>query len=143
MSSWRWARSIVVGAFDQLSGTFESRLATTKSLQRYSVAETDEGGEPAVTHFRLEQRLRGATFVRAWLETGQRNQIRVHFAEAGYPVLGDERYRPDLARHPAWKARRLALHAAVLGFEHPRTHQPLRFESPLPDEFTRFLAIQS
>ena len=122
-----------------MSGTFESRLATTKSLQRYSVAETDEGGEPAVTHFRLEQRLRGATFVRAWLETGQRNQIRVHFAEAGHPVLGDPRYRPETARHPRWTSKRLALHAAALGFCHPVSGEALRFESPLPAEFEKFL----
>ena len=55
-------------------------------------------------------------------------------------MLGDERYRVDLARHPAWTANRLALHAAVLGFEHPRTHEQLQFKSPLPAEFERFIA---
>jgi 23S rRNA pseudouridine1911/1915/1917 synthase len=73
------------------------------------------------------------------LETGQRNQIRVHFAEAGHPVLGDERYRSELARHPAWKVKRLALHATVLGFEHPQSHEWLQFESAPPAEFERFL----
>ena len=98
-----------------------------------------EESEPAVTHYRVDRRLNGATFVRVRLETGQRNQIRVHFAEAGHPVLGDERYCADLARHAAWKAHRLALHAAVLSFEHPRSHEWLQFESPLPAEFKRFL----
>ncbi|MEX2287971.1 MAG: RluA family pseudouridine synthase [Planctomycetaceae bacterium] len=132
-----WA--IVAGTLDQPAGTFESRLGTTKSLQRYS-ARPGQEGERAVTHFRVERRLAGATFVRVWLETGRRNQIRVHFAETGHPVLGDKRYQPELAHHSAWKSKRLALHAAVLGFEHPQTRQPLRFESPLPDEFARFLS---
>lgn len=132
---------IVAGILSQSEGTIATRLGTTKSLQRHSVRD-DEPGEDAITHYRVERRLRDSTYLRANLETGKRNQIRVHFAEAGHPVLGDERYRPDLAHHPAWKARRLALHAAVLGFEHPRTHQALRFESPLPAEFERFLVSQ-
>lgn len=132
---------IVAGQVAQSAGTFATRLGTTKSLQRHSVGE-DEPGEDAITHYRVECRLRDTTYVRANLETGKRNQIRVHFAEAGHPVLGDDRYRPENARHPAWKAKRLALHAAVLGFIHPETHQPLRFESALPAEFERFLNSQ-
>lgn len=146
--------AIVAGTLEQPAGTFRTRLATTKSLQRYSLrdapddkrnsparsrGERDEG-ELAITHYQVERPLRGATLVRVRLETGRRNQIRVHFSEAEHPVLGDERYRPDLAQHPAWKAKRLALHAAVLGFDHPRTGKRLRFESPLPVEFERFLA---
>jgi 23S rRNA pseudouridine1911/1915/1917 synthase len=134
--------AIVAGSLERESGTFQSRLATSKSLQRYSVRKgrcENEESEPAITHYRVERRLEGATFVRARLETGQRNQIRVHFAEAGHPVLGDERYRADLARHPGWRANRLALHATRLGFEHPRSHEWLQFESPLPVEFERFL----
>ncbi len=131
--------AIVAGAIRRQSGTFASRLGTSKSLQRFSV-RAGRKGELAVTHFRVERRLAGATYVRAWLETGRRNQIRVHFAEAGHPVLGDGRYAPQLAAHANWNAKRLALHAAVLGFEHPITRRPLRFESPLPVEFERFLA---
>jgi 23S rRNA pseudouridine1911/1915/1917 synthase len=134
--------AIVAGLLEREKGTFESRLATSKSLQRYSIRKgrrQDEESEPAVTHYRVEGRLDAATIVRVRLETGQRNQIRVHFAEAGHPVLGDERYRAVLARHPGWKAKRLALHAARLGFEHPRSHEWLQFESPLPVEFERFL----
>jgi 23S rRNA pseudouridine1911/1915/1917 synthase len=136
--------AIVAGNLARAKGTFSSRLGTTKSLQRYSVREgrdeQDDDTESAVTHFRVEERLNGATSIRVRLETGRRNQIRVHFAEDGHPVLGDERYRADLARHPAWIANRLALHATVLGFEHPRSHEWLQFESPLPAEFARFIA---
>jgi 23S rRNA pseudouridine1911/1915/1917 synthase len=59
---------------------------------------------------------------------------------ASHPVLGDDRYQPELSRHRLWTAKRLALHAALLGFEHPRTRERLRFESPVPVEFERFLA---
>jgi len=136
--------AIVAGSLERNEGTFASRLGTTTSLRRYSVRPSRDGqgeeGESAVTHFRVERKLREATYVRVRLETGRRNQIRVHFAEAGHPVLGDERYHAGVARHPAWTANRLALHAAILGFEHPHSRERLRFESPLPPEFERFLA---
>ncbi len=138
-SAQREYTAIVTGTVTPAAGTFATRLGTTKSLHRYSVGE-DEEGEPAITHYRVERVLDDATLVKVWLETGRRNQIRVHFAEANFPVLGDQRYRPEMAQHPFWPADRLGLHAKVLGFEHPRTGKPLRFESPLPKEFTRFLA---
>jgi 23S rRNA pseudouridine1911/1915/1917 synthase len=135
--------AIVAGELHNDEGTFSSRIATArKSLRRFSVRDGDRG-EYAVTHYRVERQLRDATFVRVWLETGRRNQIRVHFAEARHPVLGDKRYEPQLAQHRGWTARRLALHAAVLTFTHPRTGQQLKFESPLPDEFVHFLNRQS
>ena len=129
--------ALVAGRIEREAATFDSRLGTTRSLQRYSVRR-EGAGERAVTHYRVERRFAGATYVRVTLETGRRNQIRVHFAEAGHPVLGDERYAVEVARHPGWKHKRLALHAAVLGFVHPRTREQLRFESPLPDEFKTF-----
>jgi 23S rRNA pseudouridine1911/1915/1917 synthase len=131
--------AIVAGRIERPSGTFESRLATARSLRRYSV-RSGGAGEQAVTHYRVVRRMPDATFVRVTLETGRRNQIRVHFAEAGHPILGDERYSAETARHPRWRHRRLALHASVLGFTHPRTDNPLRFESPLPAEFEAFFA---
>jgi 23S rRNA pseudouridine1911/1915/1917 synthase len=130
--------ALVAGALPADKGTFASRLVTGKSLQRYSTDDPTRG-EAAVTHYQVERRLAGATLVRVRLETGRRNQIRVHFAEAGHPILGEDRYHPEQARHPRWRARRLALHARLLGFAHPLSGQPLRFESPLPMEFVRFL----
>jgi 23S rRNA pseudouridine1911/1915/1917 synthase len=133
--------AIVAGDLRVADGTFESQLRTSKSLKRYSV-RNNARGETAITHFAVERRLSGASLVRVRLQTGRRNQIRVHFAEAGHPVLGDDRYEPDLARHPDWPYRRLALHARLLGFAHPGSGEPLRFESPLPPEFHRFLHIR-
>jgi 23S rRNA pseudouridine1911/1915/1917 synthase len=130
--------AIVAGRLEQQEGTFESLLATDRDLNRFSTDDEDIG-QLAITHFRVLKRLRDATQVQVWLETGRRNQIRVHFAEAGHPVLGDPRYKAALATHRLWAYKRLALHARTLGFEHPITGQPLRFVSPLPTEMERFL----
>jgi 23S rRNA pseudouridine1911/1915/1917 synthase len=134
--------AIVAGALPRPRGSFSSFLATDPSLTQYSTAHRDHG-KLAVTHYEAVRTVPGATLVRVHLETGRRNQIRVHFAETGHPVLGDARYSPEEARHRAWKTRRMALHAAVLGFTHPQTGRPMRFESPLPAEFTEFLATAS
>jgi 23S rRNA pseudouridine1911/1915/1917 synthase len=130
--------AIVAGTVREDTGTFRSRLATDPALNQRSTTHPD-AGKLAVTHYRVTRRLPGATAVEVRLETGRRNQIRVHFAEAGHPVLGDPRYAPERARHPRWKTRRMALHAAVLGFAHPVTGRPLRFEAPLPRELAAFL----
>lgn len=134
--------AIVAGALSKPRGSFTSFLATDPSLSQYSTPHP-ERGKRAVTHYEAVRAVPGATLVRVRLETGRRNQIRVHFAEIGHPVLGDVRYQPEEARHRAWKTRRLALHAAVLGFTHPHTGRSMRFESPLPAEFTAFLDAAS
>jgi len=132
--------AIVAGRMKQKQGTFESLLATNKDLKRFST-DDESIGQLAITHFRVVAVLHSATLMQVRLETGRRNQIRVHFAEAGHPVLGDPRYEPELAQHPRWPHTRLALHARLLGFEHPVTGQALRLESPLPVEMERFLNI--
>jgi 23S rRNA pseudouridine1911/1915/1917 synthase len=130
--------ALVAGDLQKDGGTFESLLATDKDLNRFSTLD-EKIGQRAVTHYRVVARLKGATLVQVRLETGRRNQIRVHFAEAGHPVLGDPRYKPELAADSRWPHERLALHARLLGFEHPITGQELRFEAPLPEEMERFL----
>lgn len=132
--------ALVAGSMEKDEGTFRSFLTTAPNLTRYSTDDEEEG-ELAVTHWTVERRLPGMTLVRCKLETGKRNQIRVHFAEAGHPVLGDQRYEPAAARSPAWAGKRLALHAAVLGFEHPVTFKPVLFESPIPDEFVKAMRL--
>ena len=131
--------AIVAGRLAQDRGTFRSFLVTNDALDQVSTTVPGEG-KLAVTHFEVVERLRGATLVRVNLETGRRNQIRVHFAEIGHPVLGDVRYAVERAHHPAWREKRLALHARTLGFRHPVTGEPLRVTSELPAVFLRFLA---
>jgi 23S rRNA pseudouridine1911/1915/1917 synthase len=98
------------------------------------------GGRRAVTRFALEQRF-GPTekphtaLLRCRLETGRTHQIRVHLAHVGHPLVGDPVYGRALPVPDAARAfRRQALHAATLGFVHPVTGQPLRFECPMPTD---------
>jgi 23S rRNA pseudouridine1911/1915/1917 synthase len=129
---------LVAGVLRKKRGTFRSRLTTNRRLKRYSASD-DQHGELAVTHYVVERQLDDVTLLRVRLETGRRNQIRVHFAEAGHPVLGDSRYEPERATHPLWPSNRIALHAAVLRFEHPITRKQETFVSPVPREFRQFL----
>jgi 23S rRNA pseudouridine1911/1915/1917 synthase len=129
--------AIVAGKLSQASGTFRSYLATDESLSRHSVQDPN-GGELAITHYKVRENWGDTTLVEVTLETGRRNQIRVHFAETGHPVLGDPRYRTQEAAHRWWPYKRLALHAETLGLMHPETDQPLRFVSQWPQEFRDF-----
>ena len=81
-----------------------------------------------------EERLSGSTLLRVTLETGRRNQIRVQMAGAGHPLVGDRTYGT-----PSPLITRVALHAARLGFLHPRTLRQVRVETPLPDDMRRLL----
>lgn len=130
--------AIVAGKLETKEGTFRSYLATGDNLTRYSTQDQNKG-ERAVTHYRVERILDDATLVRIWLETGRRNQIRVHFSEAGHPVLGDPRYCAAKALHPRWTAKRIALHAELLVFVHPVTGIKMKFESPMPTPFERMI----
>jgi 23S rRNA pseudouridine1911/1915/1917 synthase len=97
-------------------------------------------GEPpaeareAVTRVQVLERLRGATLIACELATGRQHQIRIHLAEAGHPLVGETVYIRDW-RGPVLPAPRPMLHAAVLGFVHPRTEKTLRFEEPAPEDF--------
>jgi 23S rRNA pseudouridine1911/1915/1917 synthase len=129
--------ALVAGTLAEREGTFRTRLATDEALNRYST--DDESGELAITHYRLVKQLQGASLAEVRLETGRRNQIRVHFAETGHPVLGDPRYGSGVKMPVQWTYRRLALHAVSLGFTHPVLGTPLSFESPLPREMQAFI----
>jgi 23S rRNA pseudouridine1911/1915/1917 synthase len=131
--------AIVAGKMEKENGTFDKNLITDDETIHRSVAEKPGQGERAVTHYEVIQRLSGATVVKVRLETGRRNQIRVHFADAGHPVLGDPRYGGERAQHRRWLARRMALHAATLVIIHPKTGKKMRFEAPLPKEMHNFI----
>ncbi len=130
--------ALVAGTMERDSGTFDKNLVTDDETIHRSVAEKPGQGERAVTHYEVAKRLPGATLVRVRLETGRRNQIRVHFADAGHPVLGDPRYGGEKSQHRRWTARRMALHAATLAFVHPTSGKRVRFEAPVPKEIHAF-----
>jgi 23S rRNA pseudouridine1911/1915/1917 synthase len=101
-------------------------------------------GLPAITHWTISERLGfGAALVRVRLETGRTHQIRVHFSDHGWPLIGDQvygrRYDGELAA-AATAIGRQALHAARLGFVHPATGERLDFETPPPADFAALLA---
>jgi 23S rRNA pseudouridine1911/1915/1917 synthase len=119
-------------------GTFNAHLGTGKNLDRF-VSRPSPMTEAAITHYRVLRRMSDTTLVEVILETGRRNQIRVHFADAGHPVLGDPRYNTKKAMHPRWIRKRIALHAKSLGFKHPVSGKAMTFESPLPPALEKFL----
>ncbi|MFT7640972.1 MAG: 23S rRNA pseudouridine1911/1915/1917 synthase [Pirellulaceae bacterium] len=131
--------AIVAGVMDKDEGTYRSHLATGKNLDRYVTRQSPET-ELAITHYRVVRRMSDTTLVEVTLETGKRNQIRVQFADAGHPVLGDNRYKIEQAQHPRWIRKRIALHAKTLGFQHPVTDEAILIESPLPVTLEKFLA---
>ena len=102
-----------------------------RSTMVYS-SPTDNGGKLAITHYKVIRRSeeKNCSLVELHLETGRTNQIRVHLASIGHPVLSDRKYG-----HAEAPIDRLALHARILEFIHPVTEETLHFETPVPREF--------
>jgi 23S rRNA pseudouridine1911/1915/1917 synthase len=98
-------------------------------------------GKRAVTHVTALEPLRAATLCEVRLETGKTHQIRIHLAERGHPLVGENVYIRDFSNQGGKliTSPRLLLHAATLGFVHPVTGELLRFSSPLPPDFTAVL----
>ncbi len=125
------------------SGTFRT-LYGRHPRHRLRFTTRVRQGKPAVTHFKVKRYFARAALVEVRLETGRTHQIRVHFAEGGFPLLSDALYAPRQARRPEIIARQ-ALHAWRLSFAHPRTGQRLSLTAPVPPDFAaaeRALALE-
>ncbi len=121
--------AVVSGEMEDDEGTIANWLKDNKAYVTYS-SPVDNGGKYAVTHFHTLARTADHSLVEYRLETGRKNQIRVHSADMGHPVCGDVKYgNGDNPIH------RLCLHAYVLCFYHPVTHQRMEFETPVPNDF--------
>lgn len=107
----------------------ESYLAEDEDLYVYSV-KNPKDGKLSRTEYLVLSANRNVSVVQINLLTGRKNQIRVHFAESGFPVVGDEKYGADQVEE-----KRLYLHAQDLAFDHPFTGQRLSFHSPTPPSF--------
>ena len=116
--------AVVEGLPADAQGTLKDRLVEGKSLMVHRV---EEGGELAITHYRVLGAKGARSLLELTLETGRRNQIRVQLAALGHPVAGDRKYGAKTD-----PARRLALHACELKFRHPVSGAPMEFHSALP-----------
>ncbi len=137
--------AFVWGAPVRPTGTIATGIArSTANRQKMAVSHANSARE-AITHYQVKQRFGTppvASLIRCQLETGRTHQIRVHMAHIGHPLLGDTAYGSGFksslvkletaARTTVKMLKGQALHAAVLGFDHPRTGKHLRFETPLP-----------
>ena len=121
--------AVLSGEMEQDEGTVSSWLKDNAAYYTYS-SPVDNGGKYAVTHFFTLDRTTEHSLVEFKLETGRKNQIRVHAADLGHPVCGDTKY--GNGDNPIG---RLCLHAFLLCFVHPRTHEQLEFETPVPAAF--------
>ena len=126
-----WA--IVEGVVKKDQGTIRSRLVEDRNLRMHSTTDTKKG-KSAVTHFRVLQRFPKLTTLEITLETGRKNQIRVHLSEMGHAIVGDRSYGSTQNT-----LGRIGLHAFHLGFSHPVTGKPMLFETDPPPEFRRYI----
>lgn len=124
--------AVVHGRIEPPAGTFHSFLDEDPRTLR--VRSVESGGKEAITHYRTIAAGAKYSLLDVTLETGRRNQIRVHLSEAGHPIVGDAMYGAG-RENPLG---RLALHARRLGFVHPRTRRKVVFDSPPPPEFDAF-----
>lgn len=122
--------AVVSGEMIDDAGTVANWLKDNKAYVTYS-SPVDNGGKYAVTHFTTLARKNGRSLVEFQLETGRKNQIRVHAADMGFPVCGDAKY--GNGDNPVG---RLCLHAFLLCFNHPVTGEPMEFETPFPAVFS-------
>ncbi len=132
--------AVVLGAVE--SQTIESRLVRDRGDGRRGSTTLPDAGKRAVTHVRPLEKLGRYTLLECRLQTGRTHQIRIHLAEQGHPLCGEKVYVKPLRGQPIADesgAPRLALHAAELGFQHPITGEPMRFETPLPPDLAAFL----
>lgn len=124
--------AVLEGVMEEDSGVIRSRLAENSQYEVYTTHEPDEG-KLAVTRYKVLSRGNGYTLAEFSLDTGRKNQIRVHAKDLGHPIVGDRKY--GAASSPIG---RLALHARTLRFVHPFTRKDMRFELPVP---ARFLSL--
>ena len=145
--------AIVWGVPERRAGTVSAAIGRSTANRQKMAVSRSAAARQAVTHFEQLETLGKppvASFIRCELETGRTHQIRVHMAHIGHPLLGDQVYGAGFrssaiklsepARQALKSLNRQALHAAVLGFQHPVSGKPMHFESPAPADFGTLLS---
>ncbi|KRG09931.1 RluA family pseudouridine synthase [Staphylococcus sp. NAM3COL9] len=126
--------ALVHGNIPHDYGTIEAPIGRNKN-DRQSMAVVDDGKE-AVTHFNVLEHFNNYTLVECELETGRTHQIRVHMKYIGFPLVGDPKYGQKKTLNIGGQA----LHAGIIGFEHPVTQEYIEKSTPLPEDFEQLLA---
>jgi RluA family pseudouridine synthase len=125
--------AVVHGKILEKEGVITSYLTENRAHRMYSTKDTEKG-KLSKTGYKLMKEARGFSLLEITLFTGRKNQIRVHFSEKGYPVVGDKLYgKVDKG------VKRLALHAASLTISHPHTKEKVNFETEMPAYFKALL----
>ena len=145
--------AVVWGNIAEDEGTIEGNIGRDPADRlRFKVFPDGSQGKTAITHYRVLERFGFVTVVECVLETGRTHQIRVHMNYIGHPLFNDDRYDGNQIRKGTIYAKytrfirncfeilpRQALHAKTLGFIHPRTGKPIRFDSPLPEDMKQLI----
>ncbi len=132
-------RGIVIGNVSKDSDTISAPIGR-HPIDRKKMAINEKNGKEAVTHYKVLERFCNYTYMEFKLETGRTHQIRVHMSSIGHPLLGDEVYGPKKC---PYKLQGQTLHAAIIGFVHPRSKEYIEVEAPLPEYFDHLLKTLS
>lgn len=148
--------AVVWGVPEKSRGVITAPIGRSSTNRQKMTVSQGAKARDAITHYEVEKSFGTpalASLIRCRLETGRTHQIRVHLAHIGHPLLGDHVYGsgfrtsivklPEAAQRALKALNRQALHATLLGFEHPRTGKSLHFESPPPDDLARLIAALS
>ena len=122
--------AVVEGEMEKKEETIKSWLTENEKSLKIHSSPVDNGGQEAVTHYRVIKSNKEYSLLEIELETGRKNQIRVHLQSVNHPIAGDKKY--DAKTNPLG---RVALHARILEFIHPVTGKIVRFETPVPRKF--------
>lgn len=125
--------AIVEGNVKKEKDTIKSFL---KENRNHIVYSSDSDGDLAITHYQVKQRNNNYTLLDVFIDTGRKNQIRVHMQDLKCPIVGDKKYGSKTS-----PIKRLGLHAYVLELVHPITNKTLHFEAPVPEEFNTLFEI--
>ncbi len=128
-------RALVYGVIKEDEGVVNAPIGR-HPIDRKKMAINLKNGKNAITHYQVLERFREYTYIECELETGRTHQIRVHMASLHHPLVGDQVYGPE--KNP-FHLQGQCLHAMVLGFVHPRTHEYMEFCADLPQYFSELL----
>ncbi len=122
--------ALVQGSVTENKGVIKSYLKENAAFVTYSSETDKDGGKLAITNYLVLKRAKGLTMMEFDIETGRKNQIRVHMKDLGHPIVGDKKY--GSTKNPL---NRLGLHANTIKFKHPMTGKMMNFLSPVPAIF--------